>query len=147
MPLGQADPWCAEAWSCCAVLLQPLRANITYSPRDGAAPGLWRCSKCSLHVQRGLCGVGRSCLLEPRRAQPLTDQSGTQHRGIFRLVERIHPWKCPGAICAPWDLMGHSCPPQPQLLGSSPAFRCLCDPFGYLQRDGEQVWGADPLSV
>lgn len=87
--------------------------------------------------------VGRSCLLEPPRAQPLTDQSGTQHRGIFRLVERIHPWKCPGAICAPWDLMGRSCPPQPQLLGFSPAFRCLCDPFGICRgmgsRSGEQI--------
>lgn len=60
---------------------------------------------------------------------------------MFRSVVGIHPWKISGAICAPWDLTGHSCPPQ--LLGVSPAFVCLCVLFVFLQRDGVQE--EDPL--
>jgi len=78
----------------------------------------------------------------PCASQPDTVQ------GIFGLVGVIHPRDIPEPSEPCGTSRGtHPCPPQPQLLGLSPAFGCLRGPFGSLQRDGEQLQGADLLAA
>lgn len=109
MPPGQADLlgcWGLELLSCAAPAFEGKCYLLTQGWSGPRALEVLAPSACSLHVKSGPCGVGKSCPPELPRAQLLADHSWTQHSRIFRLVEGIHPWKHPEAICAPWTSRG-----------------------------------------